>query len=311
MNEVPKQLSQALWRIYHRVQKIVPWSYQGNLPWNEPEFSRRMLREHLDESHAAASRTTPERQQQLVWLWEKLELQSGCQFLDLTCGPGLYAVELAKRGCQVLGVDFSPASIAHARNLAQQEGVTDKCTFIEQDVRTWLHPITLSPPHPCDKLRASSVTSSSKYDAAAILYGQLAVFPRDEAEAILHQTAQRLRPGAKLCLELLDPDRVDKKKSSWWYTDDTGLWGDAPYLHLGERFWDAENRTSVERFQIIHLETGQLDEVVLCDTTYTISEMTTLLHRTGFDRVDVYPAWDNLPLYDNKEWLVYVAQRAS
>ena len=293
MNEVPKQLSQALWRIYHRAQKIVPWSYQGNLPWNEPEFSRRMLREHLDESHAAASRTTPERQQQLVWLWQKMGLQPGCQFLDLTCGPGLYAVELAKRGCQVLGVDFSPASIAHARNLAQQEGVTTHCTFVEQDIRTWLTDVTLS----------------MEYDAAAILYGQLAVFPREEAEAILRQTAQRLRPGARLCLELLNPDRVNKKKSSWWYTDDTGLWGDAPYLHLGERFWDAENRTSVERFHVIHLETGQLDEVVLCDTTYTASEMTALLRRTGFDRVDVYPAWDDLPLYDNKEWLVYVAQR--
>lgn len=294
MNEVPKQLSQALWRIYHRAQKVIPWSYGGNLPWNEPEFSRRMLREHLDESHAAASRTTPERQQQLVWLWQKLGLQPGHQFLDLTCGPGLYAVELAKRGCQVTGVDFSPASIAHARSLAQQEGITTHCTFVEQDIRTWL----------------TDVTSSGRYDAAAILYGQLAVFSRDEAEAILRQTAQLLRPGARLCLELLNPDRVDKKKSSWWYSDDTGLWGDTPYLHLGERFWDAEARTSVERFHVIHLETGQLDEVVLCDTTYTIEEMTTLLHHTGFDQVDVYPAWDELPLYDSKEWLVYVAQRA-
>lgn len=261
-----------------------------------------MLREHLDESHAAASRTTPERQQQLDWLWQKLGLQPGCQFLDLTCGPGLYAVELAKRGCQVMGVDFSPASIAHARNLAQQEGVTEGCTFVEQDIRVWLHDTTLSPPH--------HVTLSRQYDAAAILYGQLAVFPREEAETILRQTAQLLRPGARLCLELLNPDRVNKKKSSWWYSDDTGLWGDAPYLHLGERFWDAETRTSVERFHIIHLETGQLDEVILCDTTYTSGEMTTLLRRAGFDRVDVYPAWDDLSLYDNKEWLVYVAQRS-
>jgi hypothetical protein len=35
----------------------------------------------------------------------------------------------------------------------------------------------------------------------------------------------------------------------------TGLWGETPYLHLGERFWNAETRCSTESFQILHLET--------------------------------------------------------
>ncbi len=297
MSEVQKQLTQALWRVYNRPQKLTPWAYGGNLPWNDPDFSRRMLREHLDESHAAATRTTPERQHQLAWLKAKLGLQLGHRFLDLTCGPGLYAVPLAQFGCQVTGVDFGPASVAYARELAQREGVTASCTIIEQDIRAWL---------------AGAVPEQEgRYDAAAILYGQLAVFPRHEAEMILAHTACRLKPGAKLCLELLNPDRVDKKNSTWWFTDDTGLWGDAPLLHLGERFWDAENRTSIERFQVMHLETGQMDEIILCDTTYTPGELVALLRRAGFGQVDVYPAWDHLPLYDAQEWLVYVAERAS
>lgn len=252
-----------------------------------------MLREHLDESHAAATRTTPERQHQLAWLKTKLGLQPGQRFLDLTCGPGLYAVPLAQFGCQITGVDFGPASLAYARELAEREGVTTTCQFIEQDIRTWL----------------VEQATERKYDAAAILYGQLAVFPRHEAEMILAQTARLLKPGARLCLELLNPDRVDKKNNTWWFTDETGLWGDGPFLHLGERFWDADNRTSIERFQVLHLETGQMDEVVLCDTTYTPSEMLAMLQNAGFAQVDVYPAWDHLPIYDSQEWLVYVAQR--
>ena len=295
MSQVPKELARQLWRVYHRAQKLIPWAYGGNLPWNEPEFSRRMLREHLDESHAAATRTTPERHHQFPWLWAKLGLQPGHHLLDLTCGPGLYAVELAKRGCQITGVDFSPAAIQYARDLAQQAEVAPQCTFVEQDIRTWL---------------AEAVTTQrEKYDAAAILYGQLAVFPRSEAETILRQVAQLLKPGAKLCLELLHAERVDKKNSTWWFTDETGLWGESPFLHLGERFWDEETRTSIERFHTLHLDNGQMDEVILCDTTYTTGEMTELLQQAGFSGVDIYPAWDGLPLYDAQEWQIYIAQR--
>ncbi|MCP4422955.1 MAG: hypothetical protein GY803_00540, partial [Chloroflexi bacterium] len=99
-------LTQALWRIYNRPERPSPWTTGGNLPWDDPDFSRRMLREHLDQSHGAASRQDAERAAQVDWLWEKLGLQSGQHLFDVTCGPGLYAAAMARRGCRVTGVDF-------------------------------------------------------------------------------------------------------------------------------------------------------------------------------------------------------------
>ncbi|MCA9934248.1 MAG: class I SAM-dependent methyltransferase [Ardenticatenaceae bacterium] len=290
MNEIPQKLSDGLWRVYRRVERPLPWASGGNLPWDDPDFSARMLREHLDESHGAASRQPSEREAQIAWLWEKLGLQGNGRLLDITCGPGLYSVAFARRGCQVTGVDFGPASIAYARELAQEQGVNGRCTLIQQDVRQMNH-------------------DGANFDAALFLYGQLAVFTRDEARALLKQTVQALRPGGRLCVELLNQERVDKKESRWWYTDDTGLWGDAPYLHLGERLWYTEENLSLERFLILHLETGKLDEIQLCDQTYAVPEMVSLLQEAGFSHVDVYPAWDNLPLYDANEWVVYVAEK--
>lgn len=280
-----------LWRVYRRPEPPTPWAQRdGNLPWNDPAFSQRMLREHLDESHGAASRVTAERQQQLEWLWQKLDLHAGDHVLDVTCGPGLYAVPLAERGCRVTGVDFSPAAIAYARDLAQQRGVAARCTFIEQDVRT--------------------VSFGAAAAAAALLlYGQLAVFRRDEAQALLTAVAAGLRPGGRLCVELLNADKVDKAPGTWWFTDDKGLWGERPFLHLGERYWLADERIAVERFYIIDLETAGCQEIVLCDQTYEVDEMAAMLRRAGFAAVDVYPAWGGLPLYDADEWIVYVAEK--
>ncbi len=285
-----EQLTRALWRIYRRPERPTLWQADGNLPWNNPDFSQRMLREHLDQSHDAASRRSEERTLQIDWLWDKLRLGVGSRVLDITCGPGLYAVELAKRGCVVTGIDFSPASISYARELAVQAKVASTCTFVEQDVRRYS-------PEP------------GMYDAVLFLYGQLAVFRRIEAATLLARLARSLKTGGGLLVELLDQTRVDKQPSTWWFTDDTGLWGDAPFLHLGERFWDAEQALSIERFQTLQLATGELDEIVLCDQTYAIEEMRTILSQAGFATVEVYPSWGGLPLHDAQEWVTYIAHR--
>jgi SAM-dependent methyltransferase len=292
MDGQARSLSEALWRIYRRPERPTPWSYGGNLPWDEPEFSKRMLREHLDESHGAASRQENERQILLDWLWARLGLEAGSRLLDATCGPGLYAVPLAERGVQVTGVDFGPASIAYARQLAEARKVSGHCRFIESDVR-------------------QMAFEADSFDAAMFLYGQLSVFPVKDTRSLLAMIAGFLRPGGRLVVELLNQDRLDKQDSTWWFTDDKGLWGERPFMHLGERFWLEDQQMVVERFYTLNLETGGLDEIALCDQSYSVDSMVGHMREAGFARVDVYPAWDELELYDAPQWIGYVAHKAT
>ena len=54
--------------------------------------------------------------------------------IDIGCGPGYYAVALAKRGARkILGIDVSPRMIALAKKQAKQAGVEDRCDFIVAD----------------------------------------------------------------------------------------------------------------------------------------------------------------------------------
>jgi ubiquinone/menaquinone biosynthesis C-methylase UbiE len=258
-NKTDENLVKTLWKIYHRLERPVPWAEGRDFHWNDPEFSQRILREHLDDSHGVASRVTTERNLQITWLWQKLNLRPDVQILDVTCGPGLYAVELARRGCQVTGIDFSSTSITYANKLAFDQGVATKCTFIEQDVR-------------------QMNCHESSFDIALFLYGELATFSKDEAQSLLAQIARALKPGGKLCLELLNQDWVDK-------------------------------RLSIERYNIVHLDTGELAQIYLHDQTYAIGTMTDMLKQAGFEAIDTYPSWDELPLYDADEWMVYVATR--
>ena len=52
--------------------------------------------------------------------------------LDLGCGSGIWAVELARRGWQVTGVDFVPKALRRARARAKEAGV--ELRLLEGDV---------------------------------------------------------------------------------------------------------------------------------------------------------------------------------
>jgi hypothetical protein len=59
----------------------------GKIPWNEPEFSRRMLREHLSQEHDRASRRFAVVDAHVERIDETLLAGRASRVLDLGCGP--------------------------------------------------------------------------------------------------------------------------------------------------------------------------------------------------------------------------------
>lgn len=71
--------------------------------------------------------------QEVDFLFDTLEMEPGMRLLDVGMGPGRHAIELAKRGLQVVGVDISPEFVEVARNRATEEGVA--ASFFPMDAR--------------------------------------------------------------------------------------------------------------------------------------------------------------------------------
>lgn len=151
---------------------IFPVASQSKIPWDDPEFSARMLKEHLDQSHDWASR-----QQQAVAAHVHLltsRLGPGSKHvLDLGCGPGLYTRELAQLGHACLGVDFSPAAIAYAQQEATRQKLAARYEL--RDIRTF--------------------TPQREFHCVLLCFGELNVFSRDEAANLLATCRQALVPG--------------------------------------------------------------------------------------------------------------------
>ena len=135
------------------------WTGISRIPWHDPDFSVRMLREHLDPSHDRASRRAEFIDAQVTWLQTEL-LPESASVLDLGCGPGLYCARLAGAGHACTGIDIGPASIAYAN---QQRNPATDCQFILGDF------LNLDLPR--------------RFDAALLLYGELSAFPPAQARA--------------------------------------------------------------------------------------------------------------------------------
>ncbi|QCS41739.1 class I SAM-dependent methyltransferase family protein [Natrinema versiforme] len=84
---------------------------------------------------------------------------------DMFAGVGPFVVPFAKRGAECVGVDINPEAVDYLRENARRNGVEDRVTAINDDVRTvtteyenWADRIVMNLPHSADDFLESAVT---------------------------------------------------------------------------------------------------------------------------------------------------------
>jgi len=102
-----------------RRQLYLNLGQKREIPWNDPDFSRRMLQEHLSQEHDAASRRFEIIEKHVDWIHHQGVIRRACQDSRLGLWPRLYTSRLAKLGHECVGIDFSPASITYASECAR------------------------------------------------------------------------------------------------------------------------------------------------------------------------------------------------
>jgi 2-polyprenyl-3-methyl-5-hydroxy-6-metoxy-1,4-benzoquinol methylase len=65
---------------------------------------------------------------------------TGKRVLDVGSGSGRYAVEMARRGADVVGLDFAPAMVEMSQKAAAEAGVAESCRFEAVDFLEWCAP---------------------------------------------------------------------------------------------------------------------------------------------------------------------------
>ena len=120
-----------------------------------------------------------------------LGLREGQAVLDCPCGQGRLAVQLARMGIQVTGVDQAAGYLATARRLARQEKVRLRPARREAG----LHLVR------ADMRR---IDFAGRFDAVVNWFSSFGYFSDDDNLLVARRALEALRPGGRFLLELLN-----------------------------------------------------------------------------------------------------------
>jgi SAM-dependent methyltransferase len=111
----------------------------------------------------------------------------GSPILELGCGTGRALLPLARQGYRVTGVDISPQMLEIARRKIEAEGLADRVTLVEQDMR--------------------QLALDGRFNLAFVAVNSfMHLLTVDDQMAALSRIREHLEPGGRLVLDLFNPD---------------------------------------------------------------------------------------------------------
>ncbi len=154
-----------------------------------------------------------------IALYDLLGPVGGQRVVDLACGHGPIARDLARRGADVVGVDISEPLIAAARDREDQSPLG--ITYVQGDVS------------------APGLLSDQLFDAATCNFGLSDI---DDLAGALTNVARVLRPGGRFVFSILHPCFPGDGDVSGSWPEDSG--------YFDERWWRAGGRLSTLRSRV-------------------------------------------------------------
>jgi SAM-dependent methyltransferase len=183
------------------------------------------------------------------FVMESLAVQPGAQLLDVGCGYGRHAMELAARGFHVVGLDMSLPLLLRGADEAQRRGLT--INFIQGDMR--------------------ELDFDAQFDGAYCLFSTFGYFDDDTNKKTAANIARALKPGARVIFEVLNRDYIinDLPTRVWWEGDGCVVLEEVEFNYFSSRI--QSNRSLV-------FDDGRQVEQEISVRAYSLHEFGKLLH---------------------------------
>ncbi len=197
-------------------------------------------------------------QTEAAFVEESLNLPLGTQLLDLGCGYGRHAMELAGRGYHVVGLDLALPLLQRGAEEAQRRGLT--ISFVHQDMR--------------------NLAFDAQFDGAYCLFSTFGYFDDETNESVARKIAAVLRPGARFVIEVLNRDYLitDLPARVWWEGDGCVVLEEVQFDFCNSRI--VSNRSVV-------FDDGRQLEAEISLRVYSLHELNRLLSVAGFRVLEI------------------------
>lgn len=190
-----------------------------------------------------------------------LEVSAPARLLDVPCGAGRIALELARRGFRVTGVDIEPDLLVEACQHAEERRLGTAFTPVESDMR--------------------GLPATADFDGAYCFWESFGHFDEAGNLAFLRAVAGTLKPGARFLLDTHVAESMLPVVGGRHFAElDTGL------IVLERRSYVPETAILTRHFVLI--QEGRVERHAIPYRLYTYRELIGLLHEAGFSGATGY-----------------------
>lgn len=235
---------------------------------------------------------TPPPSRQYDFIIEMLSrrgIPSGARLLDAGCGTGRHAVEFARRGYHVTGLDMSSQLIAEARKRSIDQALS--VSFVVEDIL--------------------ALATTSQYDG--ILCRGVLNDLLDEAsrQEVFFSFAHALRPGGVLILDVREWEATVERKTREPVFEKS-VETNRGQLTFSSQTWLDHQRRRLLVAERHRLRKDNVEAVSVYDfqmQCWTQEELQTRLTQAGFESIEYFGAYDLSAPVGASDRLISVASR--
>jgi SAM-dependent methyltransferase len=220
-------------------------------PWFEEVFDEDYLRTL---PFMSADQTLRE----VEFIESSLGVKPGGQVLDIGCGYGRHAIELAQRGLEVTGLDLSLPLLLRAADEAQKRSMS--VNFVHADMR--------------------EMAFEKQFDGIYCMLTSFGYFDEETNLRVAEGFARALKPGGRFLLDIVNRDYVvsDLPSRVWWEGNGCVVLEEVDFNFHTSR---------ILTHRSIVFEDGRQVEQEISVRAYSLHEIGRLLRQAGFRVVDI------------------------
>ncbi len=206
-----------------------------------------------------------------------LNIEAGGNILDVPCGNGRHAIELASRGYRTTGLDLSEEFIAEARRATPL-----KVRWVREDMRL--------------------LAWTAEFDGAFCFGNSFGYLAREEAGAFLAAVARSLKPGARFVVDTgmaAESILPSLARTRWFRLGEI--------LMLSENRYDpAESRLDID---YTFVRGGEVETRPTASYVFTVRELCSMHDEAGLRPVELLGSTNREPYQLGSPRLILVSAK--
>ena len=205
--------------------------YTASELWTDEHTSEQMLAFHLNDNMDVSSRNARFINRSVEWIASHFSIGAETKIADFGCGPGLYAMRLARRQAEVIGIDFSERSIRYGRDVATKEGLPIR--YVHQDYMEF--------------------DTDDRFHLILMIMCDFCALSPPQRKKMLSKFHAILEPGGSVLLDVYSLRAFDQREEAATYEANllNGFWSPNKYYGFLNTFKYEEEKIVLDKYTLI------------------------------------------------------------